>query len=142
VQVAAFVRRRMAALRKVDRAELLRIVEWYRCVAGLGVMRVDGKIVAVAMARCVPTMEAAQAEEWLNDEEGGKIVWVQHIASLHPRGIETLLRQAMRRFGQREAFAGSVFSRAGELRMLPWNVVARLTMENSKNGLSTEGRGT
>lgn len=138
VQVAAFLKRRVGIFRWVKRAPLLGMVIWYRKVAGLGIMRVDGKIVAVAQARCVRSIEQAMADQWAHDEETGRIIWVENIASLHPDGIRVLLAQAGRRFGQREAFAGQVFSRSGELRMLPWNVVARLTQDIKDHGLSTD----
>jgi hypothetical protein len=78
----------------------------------------------------VRSVEQAEADPWSNDDSG-QIIWVQHIVSKHPNGIGVLLAQALQRFGRREAFAGRVFLRNGELRMLPWDVVERLFAENN-----------
>jgi len=128
IQIAAFMKRHLAAVRKTPREILLSVVEWYTRVAIVGVMRVDGRIVSVALGRCVKSVEQAEDDQWANDEDG-QIIWVQHIVSLHPAGLGVLLTQAQRRFGRREAFAGRVFLRDGELRMLPWSVVERLYAE-------------
>jgi hypothetical protein len=117
-------------MRTTPRAVLLSIVEWHCRVAACAVMRAGGRIVAVALGRCVRSVEQAEADRWANDEAEGRIIWVQHIVSLHPDGIGVLLMQAARRFGRRDAFAGHVYLRDGQLRMLPWNVVERLFTEN------------
>jgi hypothetical protein len=137
IQLAAFAKRHLRALRYTRREPLVKMVDWYAHVAGLGVMRVDGKLVAIAMARCVQSIAQALEEPWAHDEDAGKVIWVENIVSLHPAGIGVLLTQAMQRFGRRDAFAGRVFSRAGELRMLPFSVVERLTQNPTSHGLTT-----
>jgi hypothetical protein len=132
VQIAAFLKRHLPVLRKTPRAVLLSVVGWYQNVGVVGVVREKGRIRAVALARCVRTMEEGAAERWSHEEGAeGKIIWVQHIVSLHPAGIGLLLAQAAQRFGRRDAFAGHVYSRDGQLRMLPWNVVERLFTDNA-----------
>jgi|GEM_PF-4646756 hypothetical protein len=131
LQIAAFLKRRLPAMRTASRQVLTSLIDWHTRVGGCGVLRKDGRIVAVALARCVGTTAEAEADRWAHREgEDGKIIWVQHIVSLHPRGIGLLLAQAAQRFGRREVFAGHVYSRDGQLRMLPWNVVERLFTEN------------
>jgi hypothetical protein len=130
IQIAAFMKRHLAAVKSTPREILLSLVEWYTRVAIVGVMRMDGRIVSVALARCVKSVDQAEADPWANDEDG-QIIWVQHIVSQHPAGLGVLLTQALQRYGRRAAFAGRVFLRDGELRMLPWTVVERLCLEEN-----------
>lgn len=125
ISIAAFLKRHAPALRKAPRVQLLQFVLWYWTDARVGIIRENGRIVAVAMARCMNDV-THHAEPYHHDE-AGKIVWVEHIVSRHPAGITMLLQQVRERFGPREAFAGHVFHRDGELRMLPMKVVERLT---------------
>lgn len=125
--VAAFLKRRLPVMRHEPRAKLLSYVGWYWRDARIGVIRDGHKILAVALARGIN--DAAEAEQPYFHDERGRIVWIDHIASVHPDGVPLLLSQAMQRFGPREAFAGHVFKRDGELRMLPWRAVERLAAD-------------
>lgn len=125
ISVAAFLKRHLPGLRPWPRETLLPYVEWYWRDARVGVVRDGPRILAVALARCID--DPAQAKQTYHHDEHGRLVWVEHIASTHPQGVALLLQIAMQRFGPREAFAGDVFKREGELRMLPWRTVERLT---------------
>lgn len=124
VRVAAFLKRHLPALRTAPRARLVPFVEWYWHDGRVGVVLDHGRIVGVALARALHSAEEA-AREW-HHEETGRLVWVDHIAARHALGIPILLQQALQRFGPREAFAGDVFKRSGERRMLAWKTVERL----------------
>ncbi len=134
IGLAAFVKRRVPAMRNCPRDLLLKVLQWYWNDGRVGILQVDGRIVAAALVRAVDTTDEAEADRYFHKEEG-RLIWVDDIASTHPLGIPELLKMAMRRFGPRDAFAGHVLNRAGELRMLPWKTVERLT-EASENGLT------
>lgn len=125
ISIAAFFKRHLPTFRIRTRAQILPLVTWYWRDARVGVIRENGRIVAAAMARCLNNEEDA-AKPFLHDESG-RIVWVEHIVSLHPLGVPLLMQTVTRRFGPREALAGNVIKRAGELRKLPWKAVERLT---------------
>lgn len=124
ITLAAFFKRRLPAFRRATREDILRLVTWYWRDARAGVVRENGRIVAAALARCVNADEDAE-KPFLHDE-AGRIVWVEHIVSLHPLGLVALMQMVTRRFGPREVLAGHVSKRAGELRKLPWKSVERL----------------
>lgn len=125
ISIAAFLKRREPWLRHAPREHLLSFIEWYWRDARVGVVREAGRIVAVALARATSDLARTKAEPYYHDE-AGRIVWLDHIASRHPQGIPHLLAQARQRFGEREAYAGDVFKREGELRMLPQRLIERL----------------
>lgn len=125
LDVCRFLRRHLPARRAQERRGFARWVLWYWRDARVGVVHSSGTIVAVCLARCIHA--PAEAEQPYAHDERAPLVWVQDIASQHPLGIPVLLRQAVDRFGPREAFGGHVFSRSGELRMLPYRTVLRLT---------------
>jgi hypothetical protein len=124
ISIAAFVKRHAPTKRTAPRERLLPWINWYWRSGLCGVLREHGKIVAVALVRCVESIEQARMP-YAHDERG-RIVWVDDIVSRHPQGIAFLLDMCRERFGPREAFAGEVFVRDGELRMLPWKIVERL----------------
>lgn len=124
ISIAAFLKRYSPHRRHTPREKLVPYVEWFFHDARTGVLRENGRIVAVALVRAVESVEQA-SREWYHIE-GGNIVWIDDIVSRHRDGIAHLLGMAMQRFGPREAFAGHVFSRAGDLRMIPWETVQRI----------------
>lgn len=126
VSVAAFLKRHEPWLRHTPRTNLLNFIEWYWRDGRVGIVRENGRIVAVALARATSDPEQTRMCSYYHDEQG-KIVWIDHIASRHPAGIAILLRHAIQRFGPREAFAGEVFKREGQLRMLPFRIVERFS---------------
>lgn len=124
ISIAAFLKRfSRENYRDMPRERILRIVAWYWRDGRCGVTRAAGKIVAIALVRCINTVEEAE-KPYFHDEKA-PIVWVDDIISRHPQGMGELYRLAERRFGRRESFAGTVFQRDGELRMLPWKVIQR-----------------
>lgn len=129
ISIAAFLKRYSAGKAREPRERLLQAVAWYWRDGRCGVLRVNGKIAAIALVRCLD--DIAQAEIPYHHIETGHIVWIDDIVSRHPRGIGFLMEMAERRFGRREVFAGTVFKRAGELRMLPWKIVERLSKEET-----------
>lgn len=139
ISIAAFVKRYSRDKKDVPRERLLRALEWYwrdgRCV----VLRENGKIKAVALGRALT--DVSQASEPYYHDEGGHIVWIDEIVNRHPAGIGFLMQMAARRFGRRDVFAGHVFTREGELRMLPWRIVERLT-EGDTNHVNEHTRST
>lgn len=141
VRVAAFLKRHLPALRTCERERLLAFVSWYWHDGRAGVVTDGPRIVAVALARALD--ETGDAAEPWRHTEGGRIVWLDHLVNRHPLGIGILLQQAIGRFGPREAFAGSVFNRSGELRMLPFSQVERLVHRiPHSHGLSLYSRST
>lgn len=126
VSAAAFLKRREPWLRREPRDRLLPYIAAFWYDGRIGIVRSGGRIVAVALARATNDLARTQAEPYYHDE-AGRIVWLDHIASAHPQGIAVLLGQALMRFGRRDWYAGNVFKRAGELRMLPHELVERLT---------------
>jgi hypothetical protein len=124
ISIAAFIKRHSAVHRRDTREHLLGIVAWYWRDQRLGVLRNQGKIIAVALVRALTDLK--QAETPYHHDERGQILWIDDIISRAPCGIAFLLDLARQRFGQREAFAGHVFKRRSELRLLPWATVARL----------------
>jgi len=124
ITIAAFIKRHSLVRRHDPREKLLGIVAWYWRDGRLGVLRDQGKIVAVALVRAISDLK--QAEIPYHHEEGGNILWIDDIISRAPCGIAFLLELARQRFGPREAFAGHVFKRRAELRLLPWATVERL----------------
>lgn len=125
IQLAAFVKRYMPRFRTVNRETLIAWVTWYWAHGYVGIVRERGKIVGVGFCRPIRSVEHAQ-DRWHRDENG-KVIWVDDIVSRHPDGIVHLFRHTIQRFGPRDAFAGWCLSRDGELRMLPWAAVQRLT---------------
>lgn len=124
VRIAAFLKRHLPAFRHVERTRLITFVAWYWHDGRIGVVTDGTRIVAVALARALDRVEDAAHE--FHHAENGRIVWLDHVVNRHPHGLTILLRQARQRFGPREAFAGSVFNREGELRMLESRTVERL----------------
>ena len=135
ISVCAFLKHYATAYRQATRERLLDFVGWYWRDGRVGIVRENGRIVAVAIGRCVQDVTRAQAEPYYH-EEAAPIVWIDDIVSRHPHGVGLLFRQAMKRFGPRNAFSGQVFKRAGELRMLPYHCVARLAIDIPHHGLS------
>lgn len=125
ISIAAFLSRYSRGLKRSPRDRLLPFLNWFWTDGRCAAIRENGRIVAVVLVRCMHTPE--QAKEPYYHDESGKLVWVDDIVSRHPKGIPILLSMAMQRFGPREAFAGQVFTRNGELRMLPWRTVERLS---------------
>lgn len=140
ISAAAFLKRREPWLRHATRARLLDFIGWYWRDARVGIVCDGAKILAIALARCVDDVAEARRDPFLHRPEG-RLVWVEHIASVHPLGIPLLLKQALDRFGPREAFSGEVFKRDGELRMLPLRYVERLA-DIALHGLTLHPGGT
>jgi hypothetical protein len=141
ISIAAFVSRYSRGLRRAPRARLLPFLTWFWRDARIAVVRCGGRIVGVAFGRCLDRPEQA-TNPYYHDEQA-KLVWIDDIVCRHPQAVPTLLSLAMQRFGPREAFAGHVFTRNGELRMLPWKTVERLsqgTMEHVDQSTSAAGR--
>jgi hypothetical protein len=140
VRVAAFLKRHLPAMRGVERGRLVAFVAWYWHDGRAGVVTDGARIVAVGLGRALP--DTGAAAEPFRHEESGRIVWLDHIVSRHPLGLATLLQQAVRRFGPREAFAGTVFARSGDLRMIPFRQVERLIQAIPHHGLAFHSRRT
>lgn len=133
--VAAFLKRHLPVVRHEPREKLISYVTWYWRDARVGIVRNGPKILAVGLGRALN--DPAEGERpWFHDEKG-RIVWIDHIVSVHPAGVGLLLQHAMQRFGPRDAFAGHVFKRDGELRMLPWKAVERLVTAQHEHQAST-----
>lgn len=124
ISIAAFIKRYSRDKRHAPREILLSWVAWYWRDGRCGVLREHGKIVAIALVRALD--DIAKHDQPHAHDEGGNILWIDDIISRHPHGIAFLLDLARRRFGHRQAFAGHVFTRAGELRILPWKTIERL----------------
>ncbi len=125
ITLAAFIKRNAPGFRRASRQELLAFLGWYWRDGRVGIIRDKGRIVGAALARCMN--HPGQAADPYYHDETGRLIWIQDIVSHHPLGIPLLLEHARQRFGPREAFAGRVFHRNGELRMLPFRVVERLS---------------
>lgn len=124
ISLAAFFKRHSPGLRHWPRSALVPMLEWYWRDARVGIVQEHGKIVAAATARCLHhTGESRDA--WAHDEHA-PIVWIEDIASRHPRGLAALLGLLTQRFGERTALAGAVFKRDGEQRMFPYSIINRL----------------
>lgn len=124
LDVCRFLRRHGPGFKNAGTKNLAHFVAWYWRDARVGVIHDAGRIVAVALARCIK--ETTEAAEPYRHTETAPIVWVDDIVSTHPAGVQLLLAHALQRFGPRHAFAGHVFHRSGELRMLPFRTVQRL----------------
>lgn len=129
-EIAAFLLRHHPWWTAAARANALPYLNWFWRDARVGIVRDGPELLAIALARTVDDTERATREAYYHDE-AGRYVWVDHIASVHPQGVKILLKIAMQRFGPREAFCGEVFKRHGELRMLPWKVVERMTADTT-----------
>lgn len=110
---------------------LPRLLEWFAHFwrnGQVGVVLEHGHVRAVGVARCVRSVEEAQADPYAHHESPdiGAILWVDQLASRHPLGLPILLAHARARFGPRTTVHGDVFKRPGDLRMVPWNRVERL----------------
>lgn len=108
-----------------------RYLEWFDCLwrkGCVGVVRQNGSVCAVAVARCVGDIEDALCDNYLHHEDpvAGPFLWVDQIASAHPLGLSHLMAQARKRFGPRTDVGGQVFNRNGQLRKLPWQRVNQL----------------
>jgi hypothetical protein len=125
IQLCAFLKRHGPWFRRWPREKLVPYIEWYWKDGRVGVVREDGKIVAAAIARCIK--DVSEGDVHYRHHPDGQIVWVEDIVSLHPDGVAILLKHAMEIFGRRLLFAGKRFVRNGELQILPWSVVERLT---------------
>ena len=124
IDVCRFLRRHGPGFKNCSTKNLAHFVAWYWRDARVGVVHDAGRVVAVALARCIK--DVAEAETPYVHTETALLVWVDDIVSQHPAGVQLLLAHALQRFGPRHAFAGHVFSRSGELRMLPFRTVQRL----------------
>lgn len=140
ISVAAFVKRHVKRVHTWKRKALLDWLQFYWGNGYMGVVTNGPKIVAIAL--CRPLNDIKDAETPYKFSETGRIVWVDEIVSRHELGILYLFGHAIRRFGPRETFAGLCLSRDGELRMLPWNAVKKLTMDTDNNGLTLTPRAT
>jgi hypothetical protein len=138
LSVCAFLKRRAPGYRHAKRGPLLEFVGWYWRDARIGIVREHGRIVAVALARCVHDVK--EGDDPFRHDEAAPIVWVDDIVSRHPQGIGLLLQQVRQRFGPREAFAGRVFNRDGELRMLPFRIVDKITTGDLHHGPTQHSR--
>jgi hypothetical protein len=142
VSAAAFLKRhRRESYGHAKRDLFLAWLRWYARDARLGIVMLEGRIVALALARCVASAAQAQVDSYAHDE-GAPMVWVDDIVSTHPHGVPQLFRQVEQRFGIRQTLAGSVFSRAGQLRILPYQLVQRLTVGEPHHGLTLNSRST
>ena len=123
----ALLQRHLPLWKDFPPEKLERYMGWYANVGCLGVFRLDGEVQAVGLARCVTSVEEAQANHWAHHEgEEGRIIWVENIAGEHPAALAILLEIVARRFGRREMFCGDSFTRAGDLRMISWAAAQRL----------------
>ena len=125
IQTAAFLKRHGAHPKKWPRSVLLPWLEWHWKNGGVGIVHDQGKIIAVAVARCIQTL--SEAEQPYAHEDTSPLLWCDELASIRPDGLPLLLNLARHRFGPRLAMLGHVFNRPGQLRMLPWKTVERLT---------------
>ncbi|EIQ00750.1 hypothetical protein OpiT1DRAFT_05306 [Opitutaceae bacterium TAV1] len=125
IQIAEFFRRHGAAPRGWPVRVLVPWLRWHWRNGGVCVVRAGGRIVAAGVGRCVDSPAEADADLYRHNEYGA-ILWVDELASRHPRGLSLLLTLARRRFGPRLAVCGHVFMRPGRLRMLPWKTVEKL----------------
>jgi len=131
--VADFLSEHLPAARRSAPGQLLPWLRWYWHDGRVGIVRAENKIVAVGLARCVN--DPVEADKPYFHDENGRILWVQDVISQHPAGLVKLLGIVVQRFGPREAIAGTVLSRDGELRKLPWNQVVRFLNGKNPNGL-------
>ena len=122
--VAHFLRRHLPARRAQAIKGFAHWLFWYWRDARVGVVHDSGQIVAVCLARCIHA--PSEGDQPYAHDEAAPLVWVQDIASTDPLGLPFLLQQALARFGPREAFAGHVFARQNELRLIPFRTVQRL----------------
>ena len=122
--VAHFLRRHLPARRAQAIKGFAHWLFWYWREARVGVVHARGQIVAVGLARCIT--EPSQGDQPYAHDEAAPLVWVQDVASTDPLGLPLMLAQVLNRFGPREAFAGHVFTRNNELRLIPFRTVQRL----------------
>ncbi len=125
-RTALFLLRHAAGPRNWPPLLLLSWLRWHWARGHVGIIRNGSTILAVGVARCVNSVAEAQADPYACDEEGA-ILWVDELATHHPDGLSLLLTQAQQRFGTRTKLCGRVSKRPGELRMLPWSTVVKLT---------------
>lgn len=127
LEAAQFLRAALPSVAAWPAPRLLEwLAHWWR-LGQVGLVLERQRIRAVGVARCVHSIEAAQADDYHNDEgELSRILWVDQLASDHPLGLYLLLAQARSRFGPRAMVSGQVLKRPGELRMLPWTRVEKL----------------
>jgi len=127
-EALAFLQIHLRSLADWPPGLLLPWFTWHWRNGGVGIVRHQGRVRAVAVARCVASIAEAQEHAYAHheDPESGRILWCDQLASEHPLGLSILLAQARLRFGPRATVAGDVFKRPGELRMLPWSRVEKL----------------
>lgn len=140
LSVCRFLRGHAPGLRTWATKGFARWVRWYWCDARVGVVTAHGQVVAVALARCLK--DAAEGAQPCVHHEDGSLVWIDDIASTHAEGVAVLLSHADQRFGPRQAYCGRVFSRSGELRMIPMTTVERLILGAKTNGLTLNSGST
>jgi hypothetical protein len=128
LEAAAFLRHRDPAVATWPMPRLLEWLAHFWRLGQVGVVTEHGRVRAVGVARCVASIEEAEADEYAHHEapETGAILWVDQLASDHPLGLPILLAQARSRFGPRAHVSGQVFKRPGALRLVPWVRVERL----------------
>lgn len=135
ISCAAYLKRhRPETYRHAPREILLGHLLWYWTAGRLGVVLDNGRVVALALARCIEKID--QGKDPYAHAEQGPIVWVEEIVSTHPRGVALLFQQLKQRFGIRHTLAGQVFNRAGELRKLPYELVDRMTQGEQDHGIT------
>jgi hypothetical protein len=141
IGAAAFLKRhRRATYGKEPRERLLAHLWWYWCDGRLGVARANGRIVAMAIARCV--RDEKEAEQPYVHHEAAPMVWVDEAVSTHPLGLRQLLGMVFLRFGPRQVLAANRLKRNGELMKLPYQALEQLiegeTHEFSQNARTAQ----
>lgn len=107
-QATEFLRSQNATMRNWNRYHTLLWMSWFYDDNRLLTVESDGKVVGVACARCL-----ASVEDHMDDyehQENGPVVWLDWVAA-RPGQFKRLIGQIYERFGDREMVA---FTRSRE----------------------------
>jgi hypothetical protein len=96
IKIAAFLKRRVKALKYMPREDLLYWIVCHDKKGSLAYHEVDGKILSAGVAR--PLHHPAQRVNSYDFFEGGEYIYAEHAASTSPQSFAVLIETMKKRF--------------------------------------------
>jgi hypothetical protein len=116
IQIAAFLKRKVKALKYMPRKDLLAWLAWHDLRRSLAWVELEGKILAAGVAR--PLFNPLLRVDYYAFHEGATLVYADQAASLNPKAFSCLIETMARRFPEATTF---MFKHCKTGKLRTWN---------------------